>query len=1010
MTVLIRTGIGLSLAVAATSLFAQTASQTPPPDSSKESEVVKLNPFEVQESSQNGYSALNSNSITRFNTELAKLPVSADIFDQTFIDDVNAVDVEDMIQQFSAGAGISSPSPNSSANQSQPGDRSGGYITIRGLFAPSQQRDGFMPNAATDSGYTSLFNVESVEEIKGPQALLYGGGGGAGGVINIVSKQAYFDAPAAGSMKYYLDQYGTKFGQLDYQVGAANFAVRVAAIQGDQKYRRINLGGPVNGQYVELAAKLGNTVVRLNSTLEYYNRTLSEDPSLTSTGTTGGADRNGENLQYILASGQAGAANSAGAAFPSGAVDNGQLNWGNVDSYGTWLNSVTSSTRFSEAEIESTWTSWLTTQVGVGYSDQGTDKVSSGLSFYAPTAGGATDPLNNNWNVGYTPADTDGSARTKGIRFSALATNELFGGRAKSSTIIGIDSIRTDSVDNNYNYFLADSSFNPIVNAALTSNNGRTILPKIYYPIDQGPNQSYYAFFTPRSQQMTISGQGVANGNYVRMITNPVNPALIGPNNPAGVSNLGGSSYSIGHLLSHGIYGTNDTDWMGGRLETLLGFRIGSTDDRVNNQGFAPPSPPTTTKESQSNTTSFNAGVNFALTKWLRPYAEFSNSFDPPLTQAQDPYGNNPPVAHGIGEEVGVKLINSSETISGSLAAYHTSSKNEQYLITSTLMNDINPSGLNGAFGPRNQWVPTNRQSQGFEAILTAKPTPNWRMRFGASFTNGKVESTTTYAQLYNDQFNVNSAGQVTYADGVPVYVLSTATSAGAGKEVAAGTAGAVPLTVALMNTPTSPYYANPVSVTGQINAGSAPGKIMKSPLFASTQGSILTGVTGLPIAQQQINASANPNNSGYLSPPGVIPVTVSGDATTGYPEYAVNWTNVYEFPLGQGWLSGFKVGGTLSAQWKLREYYYYTSGVSVGAARALESFPNLTTFNGIFGYSHKFKRILWSSQLNITNMFNHYEILITPDAINGYNNLQNLNSTWSAQPRMYVWSNTIKF
>ena len=56
--------------------------------------TIVLNPFEVTQDADDSYGALNSNSITRFKTELDKLPVSADIFDQAFIKDVAATTIE----------------------------------------------------------------------------------------------------------------------------------------------------------------------------------------------------------------------------------------------------------------------------------------------------------------------------------------------------------------------------------------------------------------------------------------------------------------------------------------------------------------------------------------------------------------------------------------------------------------------------------------------------------------------------------------------------------------------------------------------------------------------------------------------------------------------------------------------------------------------------------------------------------------------------------------------------
>ena len=91
-----------SLFAALVTLIAGNASaqtpQTQPTERSKG--TVVLSPFEVTEGSDKSYGALNSASITRFNVEMDKLPVSADIFTEAFMKDIAASSVEDVIQGY----------------------------------------------------------------------------------------------------------------------------------------------------------------------------------------------------------------------------------------------------------------------------------------------------------------------------------------------------------------------------------------------------------------------------------------------------------------------------------------------------------------------------------------------------------------------------------------------------------------------------------------------------------------------------------------------------------------------------------------------------------------------------------------------------------------------------------------------------------------------------------------------------------------------------------------------
>jgi len=202
---------------------AQAAAQTEPPSpaapsdtptatSSKKTEgaVVKLDPFEVKTDKDTSYGALNSNSITRFNTELYKTPVVADVFTEQFMQDTQVQSVEELFGKYGTGSGLTLATPDSDSNATQPGDRfSVSQFSLRGVAAGTAHRDGFDFNP-TNTNATSLFDVERVDVLHGAQGLLYGATG-AGGVVNIVSKQAYFNQQK-GSTSTRVDKYGSKTG------------------------------------------------------------------------------------------------------------------------------------------------------------------------------------------------------------------------------------------------------------------------------------------------------------------------------------------------------------------------------------------------------------------------------------------------------------------------------------------------------------------------------------------------------------------------------------------------------------------------------------------------------------------------------------------------------------------------------------------------------------------------------------------------------------------------------
>lgn len=86
--------------------FGQTIAPAPATLAAKKpAELVTLNPFEVKAEADNSYGALNSNSLTQFNTALNKTPVSADIFTAEFMRDIGATSIEEMLNGYGAGAG-----------------------------------------------------------------------------------------------------------------------------------------------------------------------------------------------------------------------------------------------------------------------------------------------------------------------------------------------------------------------------------------------------------------------------------------------------------------------------------------------------------------------------------------------------------------------------------------------------------------------------------------------------------------------------------------------------------------------------------------------------------------------------------------------------------------------------------------------------------------------------------------------------------------------------------------
>ena len=124
-----------------------------------------------------GYRALTAISATKTATRIDDLPQSIQVIPRSVIKDQGSVTLSEAI------ANVSSVAPTNPVRT--PGYD---YVTIRG-FEAEQWLDG-LGLLYNIGNRDALANVERIEVLKGPNAILYGGGNGApiGGAVNVVSK------------------------------------------------------------------------------------------------------------------------------------------------------------------------------------------------------------------------------------------------------------------------------------------------------------------------------------------------------------------------------------------------------------------------------------------------------------------------------------------------------------------------------------------------------------------------------------------------------------------------------------------------------------------------------------------------------------------------------------------------------------------------------------------------------------------------------------------------------
>jgi iron complex outermembrane receptor protein len=144
-----------------------------------------------------GYQALTATTATRTPTPLEEIPQSIQVITRPLISDQNNLTVTEALRDVSAVQGtnaLQTPAYDSTY--------------IRG-FSAEQWIDG-LATYYNPGNRDALINVERIEVLKGPSAILYGGGVGSpvGGVVNVVSKlptgKAFYGAGIiAGSNRYF---------------------------------------------------------------------------------------------------------------------------------------------------------------------------------------------------------------------------------------------------------------------------------------------------------------------------------------------------------------------------------------------------------------------------------------------------------------------------------------------------------------------------------------------------------------------------------------------------------------------------------------------------------------------------------------------------------------------------------------------------------------------------------------------------------------------------------------
>ncbi|NDB68563.1 MAG: TonB-dependent siderophore receptor, partial [Methylocystaceae bacterium] len=140
----------------------------------------------------NGYFAGGTSSALKMNTKLIDLPQSVSIITQQQLQDRNSISLGQALTYV--------PGVNIAQGEGQRDE-----VVIRGQRTSS---DFYLDNVRDDAEYyRDLYNIQSVEVLKGPSAVTFGRGG-AGGVVNRVTKKA--DGVRTRALEFSTGSFGRK--------------------------------------------------------------------------------------------------------------------------------------------------------------------------------------------------------------------------------------------------------------------------------------------------------------------------------------------------------------------------------------------------------------------------------------------------------------------------------------------------------------------------------------------------------------------------------------------------------------------------------------------------------------------------------------------------------------------------------------------------------------------------------------------------------------------------------
>ena len=933
---------------------------------------VLLTPFEVKTDAFDTYEATNTNSITGTNTALGKTPLDAKVFNRQLMDEMGVVDMTEMLSKLGGLGSAIIGGGNEDVRGDLEGDRQDPKsMTMRGLQINNPRRDGFL---RSDTTLLDSFDIERVEAIGGSNSLLFGSGD-AGGVVTSASKRAYLNRRPTVTFSATGDSEGTRRYTLDAQAGYKYGAIRVNAARGDTRFfrpgtRQLNEG-------LHLAATLQPWKrLQIRGEWRHFTRDTIFAQAVTVRAPLNlllptGERVDNQSSRYLVAFPNV--AELTGGVFDLTKVDSA-IGPFNRDAYKNGIKSIVAEATLAEG---------LALQVRYGHDARINDPLrTTSTTVYAPGAPGnlyvdpATGQVGTKWAFNPSMNAVPFHTGARGYR-AALAYQKNLGRWGRHQASVFYQDMQSWVNQEPWRFYEADASGNAIQNLAQITNSesGRTTLPTVWMPIfpDKvigGGDWPFTSLVHPNGKTYVYQPQVYA-GAVPTTRNNPL--GLSGPiNATTGESTVTGFYHDDTNERSHGF--SLFSEWWKGRIDTMAGYRAEEASAFRTNTGL---------KRGPITYDSLTTGAVFDTPiKGLRVSLNYSTNAKINFDTTRDIYNQPLPPGKGESRDVGLKFGLWEHRISGNFNYYVSEAQNFTAGLGGT-QNDVDPAGINGRNGGGAYTY--SRTSDGYNLTLSSRPLKGWEIRVNFATANGSERSDVVLPQFYNDQFNTTTVNGQTVV-GIRATAGAAVTPLLVPSDPTNPASAQIPLSIAMMKDPSSPYYAQLDLESGQILNAQALGLL--------TAG-VGTNTTGLPITSHQL---------GFTSPSGgTLIVRKAGERTIGYAERSYSLINRFQFD--QGRLRGLVVGLSSSLREKHRGYMY--NDAADGNRRKMYYFPDRMLHDVFALYRLKpYGKVRTTLQLNVSNLLDANEVMYLIRSTNGTLRY----AQWLNAPRKLGVTTTVSF